>query len=67
MTDQFQPLDRKIFGVLKAHAKHLFLQRIKERPRLGRTKGDAVQDLVEAWARLLPSTIEEAWDCYLSE
>jgi hypothetical protein len=29
--------------------KPMFLQQIKKRPRFGRTKGYAVQDLVEAW------------------
>ena len=30
MTDAFQPLDRKIFGIVKAHAKRMYRQRVKE-------------------------------------
>jgi hypothetical protein len=64
MTDAYQPLDRKIFGVLKGYAKRLFLRRMTTDPGGGRTKGDAVQDLIAAWAELSPTTIEKAWEVY---
>jgi hypothetical protein len=65
MTDQFQPLDRKIFGVLKASAKSLFFRRVNKNPEARRTKIDAVQDLINAWENLARTTIEKAWDIYM--
>jgi transposase-like protein len=65
MTDQFQPLDRKVFGVLKASAKSLFFRRVNKNPDVKRTKSDAVQDLISAWTNLADTTIEKAWDIYM--
>jgi hypothetical protein len=62
MTDAFQPLDRKVFGVLKAYAKRLFLQSITRNPGMMRTKSDAAHDLVTAWSNSSVTTIEEAWN-----
>jgi hypothetical protein len=66
MTDEFQPLDRKVFGILKAYGKLLFLRQTTT--FVGRrTKQNAVQDLMAAWERLQPTSIEAAWDIYTSE
>jgi hypothetical protein len=48
MTDAFQTLDRTVFGVLKASAKHLSRWPVNQNRGALRTKGDAVQDLVAA-------------------
>jgi hypothetical protein len=64
MTDTFQPLDRKVFGVLKAYAKSLFLQGITRNPGAVPSKSDAARDLVTAWSNSLATTIEQAWDIY---
>jgi hypothetical protein len=58
MTDILQPLDRKVFRVLKASAKQLFLHRVNRSPEASRTKCDTVQDLVDAWATLTNATIK---------
>jgi hypothetical protein len=66
MTDEFQPLDRKVFGILKAHGKMLFLRHSTE--FVGRrTKQNAVQDLITAWDQLSPTPIEGAWEIYRAE
>jgi hypothetical protein len=66
MTDEFQPLDRRVFGILKSYGKMLFLRRLTT--CVGRrTKQNAVQDLMAAWEHLLPTAIEAAWDIYESE
>jgi hypothetical protein len=65
MTDQYQSLDRKVFGVLKASAKSLYFRRANKNPDMRRTKIDAVLDLVSAWKNLADATIEKAWDIYI--
>jgi hypothetical protein len=52
MTDIYQPLDRKVFRVLKAYAKRLIMQRANNNPAATRTESDAFQDLVATWANL---------------
>jgi hypothetical protein len=64
MTDVHEPLDRRVFGVLKAYAKRLFRRHVDMNPGMRRSKADAVQDLIAAWEGLRDTTIEEAWDIY---
>ena len=59
-TDELQPLDRRVFGVLKATARRLF----RERPTESRNKRQACADLRLAWECLGVDTLEEAWECY---
>jgi hypothetical protein len=66
MTDEFQPLDRKVFGILNAYGKMLFLRRLTEFASR-RTKRHAVQDLIAAWEHLSPTPIEAAWEIYQQE
>jgi hypothetical protein len=63
-TDRLQPLDRKVFGVLKSYARQqwprhyhaTFGQKIK--------RSEIAQNLVHAWSRISDQTIENAWDIY---
>ena len=59
-TDELQPLDRRVFGALKATARRLFRERSYET----RNKREACQDLRKAWELLGSDTMEEAWDCF---
>ena len=61
-TDRLQPCDRRIFGVLKSTARALFRARQASGDNDRRTKKDAVADMIRAWEKLEPSTIEEAWE-----
>ena len=61
MTDEFQPLDRAVFGCLKAYAKRLFRNRVKEDRNVVRKKKDAVEDMIRAWENLPLRIIEKAW------
>jgi hypothetical protein len=65
MTDQFQPLDRKIFGGLKASAKSLFFRPVNKNLKVRQTKIDAVQDLISAWVNLARTPIEKAWTIHM--
>jgi hypothetical protein len=73
-TDDLQPLDRRMFGVLKSKARNFFRdaayqQRI-ENLRLGkiddvkRTKQEAAQDMVRAWSELSNQVMVSAWKIY---
>lgn len=59
-TDELQPLDRRVFGALKATARRLF----RERSSQTRNKREACEDLRKAWENLGSDTMEEAWDCF---
>ena len=62
MTDEFQPLDRKIFGIVKAYAKRLYRMRIKKTGKI--SKKDACQDMIQAWENIDEIPIFESWDIY---
>jgi hypothetical protein len=66
LTDRFQPLDVRVFGVLKAKAKAAY--RLRTTPdhhiELNRTKQNAVEDMIWAWETMDPSVIESAWEQY---
>ena len=65
MTDEIQPLDRKIFGPMKSYARYLFRNRLQgidlNKSDYKRTKLDACQDMVRAWERLSSDTIQDAF------
>jgi hypothetical protein len=65
LTDELQPLDRTLFGVLKSQAKRLFHERFRSNPPARRTKKDGVADMITAWGLLGQSAIDAAWDIYL--
>ena len=52
MTDFYQPLDRKVFGVLKAKAQCNFRLRQKGNNELRATKSEACQEIFAAWEGL---------------
>ena len=60
MTDELQPLDKKIFGPMKMFARQLFRQRYDQDKRRG--KKEACEDMVRAWERLSPDTIQESFE-----
>ena len=62
MTDTYQPLDRKIFGLMKAHARKLFRLAIRDDPEMRRTKKDACAEMVRCWELLSADTIQEAFE-----
>jgi hypothetical protein len=62
MTDVLQPLDRTVFGVLKATARKYFRERCLQDPRLARRKTDAVMDLIRSWDELTPELAVLAWE-----
>ena len=65
LTDKFQPLDRRVFGCLKATARHIFYEQMIENPEMEFTKQKAVESLIYSWEHLSQEVIEDAWSIYL--
>jgi hypothetical protein len=64
MTDLLQPLDRAVFGILKATARRYFHERCMQEPCLARPKADAVVDLIRSWDELRPELAVLGWEIY---
>jgi hypothetical protein len=67
MTDALQPLDRSVFGALKAHARRLFRLRVRDNPMLHCTKLDAAQEMVSTWKLVSATTLAAGWAIYKGE
>lgn len=67
LTDKFQPLDRRVFGCLKATARHIFYEQMLENPEMEFTKQKAVESLIYSWEHLSQEVIEDAWSIYLDD
>ena len=64
LTDEYQPLDRAVFGVMKQHFRQLWRKQYSQNPSEPFTRAKAVQLLVPAWERVSPSVLENAWTIY---
>ena len=67
LTDVYQPLDRKIFGILKAKARYYFRMRRELGKPITATKAEACQDMVKAWEGVLSGMIGSAWEIYIED
>jgi hypothetical protein len=63
-TDQFQPLDRTVFGVLKAIARRLYREFFEGKAEEKVSKQLAARFLKAAWAEVKPSLLTKAWSLY---
>jgi hypothetical protein len=66
-TDRLQPLDRKVFGVLKGYARQLWRQQYHVSHGGKTTRAKMASNLIEAWDRFAPHVIESAWSVYTSD
>lgn len=64
LTDEYQPLDRAVFGVMKQHFRHLWRKQYVQNPEERFTRAKAVELLVPAWERVSPQVLEDAWTIY---
>jgi hypothetical protein len=64
LTDQFEPLDRRVFGCLKSSARSWFVRRPRDQRRDKVTKLEAVEVLIKCWTQLSESVVEDAWSVY---
>jgi hypothetical protein len=61
MTDAYQPLDRRVFGSLKARERARFDERWIENPGLALTLVDEIEILLEVWTAIPQGEIFDAW------
>ena len=64
-TDEYQPLDIKVFGALKAKARGAWYQVLYENPEIVPTRSKAATILVQCWESLSDEVLESAWNLYL--
>jgi hypothetical protein len=63
-TDTLQPLDRRIFGILKAYARQLWRTHYHETEGGKTTRSMMANNLLVAWARITADFINSAWGIY---
>jgi hypothetical protein len=61
-TDRMQPLDRRIFGILKAHARRMWRKHYHETNGEKELRDMMVVRLLEAWDDIPEDAIHSAWD-----
>ena len=67
MTDKYQPLDRQVFGALKATAKRYVYRQMAADPGSRIGMSGAIAILVRCWEGLSPSVINSAWSLYVDD
>ena len=63
-TDHFQPLDRAVFGVLKAYMRKLWREQYAQNCEMRFTKELAVKMLIPAWERVSTNVISKGWSIF---
>jgi hypothetical protein len=66
-TDKLQPLDRRVFGVLKSYARQLWRQQYHASGGAKITRPMVAANLCEAWRRITEGLVQDAWDIYDGE
>ena len=61
-TDQWQPLDRRLFGSLKQRARRILAEKMIEHNLEEFDLADALRILVEAWSNITEEEVLKAWD-----
>jgi hypothetical protein len=64
-TDRLQPLDRRVFGVLKAYARDIWRKRYYETKGAKTARRDSAANLLEAWDRISEEVMQGAWELYI--
>jgi hypothetical protein len=66
MTDACQPLDRAVFGVVKAKAKKLFREHFfgQTADQIRMQKALAARLLMQCWEEVSPEVLARAWCIY---
>jgi hypothetical protein len=63
-TDKLQPLDRRVFGVLKAYTRQLWRQQYHASHGAKTTRPIIAANLCQAWHRITEEIIQDAWALY---
>jgi hypothetical protein len=60
-TDDFQPLDRAVFGAMKARFRRRFELECRQHPHQRVTKSGAIEILIQIWDGLGDAAISSGW------
>ena len=63
-TDEYQPLDIRVFGALKAMARKSWYQVLYDNPEIVPTRSKAAFIMAQCWNSLSDEVIESAWALY---
>jgi hypothetical protein len=63
-TDLLQPLDRRVFGVMKSFARQNWRRQYHRTGGAQVTRPMIAQSLIDAWDRITPDVIESAWEIF---
>jgi hypothetical protein len=63
-TDTMQPLDRYVFGAMKASYRRIYMRRLAEHGPRKLTKRDFLIQLMAAWEAVNVATLARAWGIY---
>jgi hypothetical protein len=66
-TGKCQPIDVRVFGVLKRKLSRLDDCALRACSGRAWTKADAVRTIIEAWAEIEATVVKSAWRCALGE
>jgi hypothetical protein len=66
-TDKLQPLDRRVFGVLKSYARQLWRKQYKASGGAKTTRSMLAANLCEALRKITVGLIQDAWDIHDGE
>jgi hypothetical protein len=62
-TGKCQPVDVRVFGVLKRKQSKLYDDAIRACPGRAWTTADAVRTIIDAWAEMDAKVVKSAWRC----
>jgi hypothetical protein len=60
-TGRRQPMDVRVFGVLKSKQSKLYDNAMRECPGRAWTKADSVRTIIDAWAEIGANVVKSGW------
>jgi len=67
LTDELQPLDMAVFGMMKGVCRRLLREQLAAHPELRLTRAHGAAFLVRAWEQVSPAVLGMAWALYYDE
>jgi hypothetical protein len=64
LTDLLQPLDRSVFGALKAEYRAIYRMDMSQREGRRMTKADFAAHLIPAWELVSDEAVRRGWECF---
>jgi hypothetical protein len=67
MTDELQPLDRAVFGIMKSAMRRMWRNHCADQGDPHFTRIIGAQLLIRAWEQVSPHVIQNGWSIYEDE